>query len=159
MNYHRCTVYTTFFFMFSFFIFVFSRFYFSSFWTSCGLRCRPFSPPGTCLQFLSRIGFSVPTARRLSSNVANSRFRAFRESICAQEKVPTNLYEYEYALGGTRTHEIDLYSRHEDNLPRHRGDLLEQTLTLKAKSGSINQCANQKIQSTNEQIRSNQPGT
>ena len=58
-------------------------------------------PPGTCLQFLSRIGFSIPTARRLSSNVANSRFRAFRESICAQEKVPTNLYEY--ALGGTRT--------------------------------------------------------
>ena len=55
-------------------------------------------PPGTCLQFLSRIGFSIPTARRLSSNVANSRFRAFRESICAQEKVPTNLYEY--ALGG-----------------------------------------------------------
>ena len=35
-------------------------------------------PPGTCLQFLSRIGFSIPTARRLSSNVANSRFRAFR---------------------------------------------------------------------------------
>ena len=62
--------------------------------------------PGTCLQFLSRIGFSIPTARRLSSNVANSCFRAFRESIWAQEKVPTNLYEY--VLGGTRTHEIDL---------------------------------------------------
>ena len=28
-------------------------------------------------------------------------------SICAQEKVPTNLYAY--ALGGARTHEIDLY--------------------------------------------------
>ena len=28
--------------------------------------------------FLSRIGFSIPTARRFSSNVANSRFRAFR---------------------------------------------------------------------------------
>ena len=63
-------------------------------------------PPGTCLQFLSRIGFSIPTARRLSSNLANSRSRAFRESICAQEKVPESLYEY--ALGGTRTHEIDL---------------------------------------------------
>ena len=36
------------------------------------------SPPGTCLQFLSRIGFSIPTARRFSSNVANSRSRAFR---------------------------------------------------------------------------------
>ena len=46
-------------------------------------------PPGTCLQFLTRIGFSIPTARRFSSKVPNSRFRAFRESICAQEKVPT----------------------------------------------------------------------
>ena len=36
----------------------------SSFWTSRGHRCRPFSPPGFCLQFLSRIGFSNPTARR-----------------------------------------------------------------------------------------------
>ena len=62
-------------------------------------------PPGTCLQFLSRIGVSIPTARRFSSNVANLRSRAFRESICAQEKVPTNLYKY--ALGGIRTHAID----------------------------------------------------
>ena len=35
-------------------------------------------PPCTCLQFLSRMGFSIPTARRFSSNVANSRSRAFR---------------------------------------------------------------------------------
>ena len=35
-------------------------------------------PPGTCLQFLWRIGFSIPTARRFSSNVANSHSRAFR---------------------------------------------------------------------------------
>ena len=64
-------------------------------------------PPGSCLQFLSRIGFSNPTARRLSSSVANSRSRVSRKSICAQGKVPTNLYEY--ALGGIRTHESDLY--------------------------------------------------
>ena len=38
-------------------------------------------PPGTCLQFLSHIGFSIPTARPFSSNVANSRSRAFRLSI------------------------------------------------------------------------------
>ena len=36
------------------------------------------SPPGTCLQVLSRIGFSIPTVRRFSSNVANARSRAFR---------------------------------------------------------------------------------
>ena len=41
------------------------------------------------------------------SSVASSRSRAFRKSVCAQEKSPTNLYEYE--LGGTRTHETDLY--------------------------------------------------
>ena len=35
-----------------------------SFWTSRGHRCRPCFPPGSCLQFLSRIGFSNPTARR-----------------------------------------------------------------------------------------------
>ena len=35
-------------------------------------------PPGTCLQLLSRTGFSIPTARRFSSNVANSSSRAFR---------------------------------------------------------------------------------
>ena len=35
-------------------------------------------PSGTCLHFLSRIGFSIPTARRFSSNAANSRSRAFR---------------------------------------------------------------------------------
>ena len=64
-------------------------------------------PPGTCFQFLSRIGFSIPTARRFSSNVANSRSRALRESICAREKIPTFFF-YEYALGGTRTHAIDL---------------------------------------------------
>ena len=73
----------------------------SRFWTSGGLRCRPCSPPGTCLQFLSCVGFSIPTARRLSSNVANSRFRAFRESMCAQEKVPTILSSTRtYALRG-----------------------------------------------------------
>ena len=66
-------------------------------------------PPGSCLQFLSRIRLSNPTARRFfiefSTGLANSRSRAFRKSICAQEKVPTNLYEY--ALGGIRTHETD----------------------------------------------------
>ena len=63
-------------------------------------------PPGSCLQFLSRIGFSDPSARRFSSSVVNSRFRVFRKSICAHKTVPANLYEY--ALGGIRTHETDL---------------------------------------------------
>ena len=64
----------------------------SSFWTSCGHRCRPFSP--------------LVVAFNFSSSVAISRSRAFRKSICAQEKVPTNLHEG--ALGGIRTQGTDL---------------------------------------------------
>ena len=63
-------------------------------------------PPGSCLQFLSRIGFNNHCSS-IFHRVANSRSRAFRKSIFAQEKVPTILYEY--AIGGARTHETDLY--------------------------------------------------
>ena len=51
-------------------------------------------------------GSAIPLLVNFSSSVANSRSRAFRKSICAQEKVPTNLYEY--ALGGIKTHGTDL---------------------------------------------------
>ena len=40
--------------------------------------------PGTCLHFISRTGFSIPTARRFSSNV--------RYSIFMQEKVLTSVH-------------------------------------------------------------------
>ena len=63
---------------------------------SRGHRCRPFSPlllPGTCLHFLSRMGFSIPTARRFSSKVVNSRSRAFRWSTLVQCKAPTGMHE------------------------------------------------------------------
>ena len=79
----------------------------SSFWTSRGHRCRPFSPPVLAFNYYRAWGSAVHLLVDLSSNVANSHSRAFRKSVCAQEKVPTNLYEY--ALGGARTHETDLY--------------------------------------------------
>ena len=73
---------------FFFFFFFDYHFYFPAQlvggFTLSGLPDKPWSqvssllPPGTCLQFLSCIGFSIPTARRFSSNVANSRSRAFR---------------------------------------------------------------------------------
>ena len=61
------------------------------------------------------LGFNFDRARGsaisllvdFSLSFANSRSRAFRKSICAQEKVPTNIYEY--ALGGIRSRETDLY--------------------------------------------------
>ena len=64
-------------------------------------------PPGYCLNFYRAEGSAAPLLVDVPSSVANSRTRAFRESICAQEKAPTKLYEY--ALGGTQTHETDLY--------------------------------------------------
>ena len=64
-------------------------------------RCVPY--------FLSRIGFSIPAARRFPSNVANSRSRAFRQSFFfMQEKVPTSMRSVrleptKLILIGTRT--------------------------------------------------------
>ena len=74
---------------------------------SHGHRCRPFFPPVLAFNFYRAEGSAIPLLVDFSSSVANSLSRAFRKSICAQEKVPTNLYEY--ALGGAQTHETDLY--------------------------------------------------
>ncbi|MEP6388846.1 MAG: hypothetical protein ABJ056_02885, partial [Halioglobus sp.] len=52
---------------------------------------------------------------RFSSNVANSRFRAFRLSIFYARKVPMSMHSVR--LG---THEIDL-DRHAAHLPSHQG--------------------------------------
>ena len=65
------------------------------------LQVSSLLPPGSCPKRLSRIGFSNLAARRFFIEyIAISRSRAFRKTICAQEKVATNLYEY--ALGGAR---------------------------------------------------------
>ena len=81
----RCTRYHIYFeneYIHIFFFFFWSNFYFPAsdkLWS----QVSSLLPPSTCLQFLSRIGFTIPTSRRLSSNVANSRLRAFREAVCA----------------------------------------------------------------------------
>ena len=46
------------------FLFFLHKHLLSSFWTSRGPRCRPFFPQVVAFNFLSRIGFSNPTARR-----------------------------------------------------------------------------------------------
>lgn len=44
-----------------------------------GHRCLPFSPPVRAFLFIAHtVGFSIPAARRCTSNVGNSRSRAFR---------------------------------------------------------------------------------
>ena len=71
------------------------------FWTSRGHRCRPFPTPVRAFIFIAHTGFSIPSARRFSSKVANPRCRAFRKINFYARKSP-----YEYALGESRTHEI-----------------------------------------------------
>ena len=68
------------------YLYIFFTLLLSSFWTRRGSQVSPLLPPGSCLQFLSRLGFSNPSARDFSSSVASSRSRAFRMPICAQEK-------------------------------------------------------------------------
>ena len=64
---------------FLFFLFFNITFTFQPYsWTSRGHRWSTILPPGACLYFLSRMGFSIPTACQFSSNVADSRSRAFR---------------------------------------------------------------------------------
>ena len=87
----------------------FVSFLFSSLRTSCGLRCRLL--PRTCLQFLSRIR-RVQHSRRSSifiecCKLTLSRFA--RVNLCTRKKyLRITRYTSMYALGGTRTHAIDL---------------------------------------------------
>ena len=100
-------------------LFFFLILLFSSFWTSRGNRCRPFSPRFLPSFFYRAQGSATPLLVDFSSSVANSRVHVFRKSICAQEKIPTNLYEY--ALGGARTHETDLHqARGQPDMPPGR---------------------------------------
>ena len=92
----------------------------SSFWTSCGLRCHLFSPPVRAFSFNRAKGSAFPLLVDFHRmNVANSRFRAFRESICTQEK-SLRIYTSVHS-GGLELTKLT-YCRHEDNLLRHRGD-------------------------------------
>ena len=62
----------------------------SSFWTSRGHRRRPFPPPGSCLQFLSRIGFGNPSARRFFIECCELTLSRFPQvNWCTSEKIRT----------------------------------------------------------------------
>ena len=87
-------------------LFCYSHFYFPAFRQAVVTGVVP-SLPGLLPSIFSAYGSAISLLVDFSSSVANSRSRTFRESICAQGKYPTNLYKY--ALGGTRTHETDVY--------------------------------------------------
>ena len=91
-------------------------------WSQVSSLC----PPGSCLQFSSRIGFSNPTARHFFIDrvvLLTHALALSARSIWTQEKVPTTNV-YEYALGEIQTNGTDLYTSLEDNLILHRGDRL-----------------------------------
>ena len=79
---------------------------------------KPWSQVSSLLPF----GSAIPLLVDFSLSVANTRSRAFRESFCALEKVPTNLYEYACMHSGGLELMKLTYTRVEDNLIRHRGD-------------------------------------
>ena len=62
--------------------------------------------PGCSLQFSSRIGFSNLTARRISSNVANSRSSASATQFA--HKKSQRIYTSMHSAGRALTHETEL---------------------------------------------------
>ena len=91
-----------------------SFFFFFSHTPTFQLLDKPWSqvsslpPPGSCLRLLSRMGFSNPTARRFFIECCELTLPRFPQvNLCTRK----SLHEFvrEYALGGARTHETDLY--------------------------------------------------
>ena len=102
------------------FIYLFRTHLLPSFCTSRGHRCRPFSPPVLAFNFLSRIGFSNPTARRFFHRVLLTHAFALSARHFVQKKKSPRFYT------SMHSGEFELtkltYTRLEDNLARHRGD-------------------------------------
>ena len=73
-------------------------------------------PPRLLPSFLVAHKVQHPLIVDFSSSVANSRSRAFRKSIRAQDE-----HLYEYALGGIRGREADLYQARGYAMIRCRG--------------------------------------
>ena len=100
-------------------VFCFFTILLSSLWTGCGHRCRPFFPLVLSFDFYRAKGSAIALLVGFSSSVANSRSRAFRTSICAQNKSPricTSMHAGEFEPTKLT------YTRLEDNLIRYRGD-------------------------------------
>ena len=105
--------------VFLFIFLFFSTHLLSSFWTSRGHRCRPFFPPGSCLQFLSRIGFSNATARRFFIRVSLTHALVLSASQFVRKKKSPRTYT-SVRSGGFELTKLT-YTRLEDNRILHRG--------------------------------------
>ena len=88
----------------------------SSFWTRCGLRCHPFPPVRAFSSYRAyQQGSAFPLLADFHRMLLTHAFALSASQVVHKKKSLRILCEY--ALGGTRTHEIGLraYSRHEDN--------------------------------------------
>ena len=86
-------------------LFFFLTLLLSSFWTSRGHRCRPFSPPVLAFNFCiaHRVQQSQSLLVDFSSNVANSRSRAFRKSINLCTRKSPNEFMRLYSRRGSNS--------------------------------------------------------
>ena len=80
------------------------------------------SPPGSCLQFLSRIGFGNPTARRFFIKCCQLTLSRFSQVNFVRKKKSPRIYTSMHS-GAFELTKLT-YTRLEDNLIRHRGDRL-----------------------------------
>ena len=82
-----------------FFFFFFSTLSLSSFWTSRGHMCHPFSSPVLAFNFLSRIGFSNPAARRLFIECLLTHALALSASQFVHKKKSQRIYTSMHSAG------------------------------------------------------------
>ena len=79
-----------------------------------------FRSPGTCLQFLSRIGLSIATARWFSS-ITLSRFLGV--NWCSTRKRPYEFIRVCIRVDSNSHNWPIIHGRYEDSLLHHRGDI------------------------------------
>ena len=101
-------------------LFLFHTFLLSSFWTKPWSQVSSLLPPGSCFQFLSRIGFSNPTARQFFHRVLLTHAPALSACQFVHKKKSLRIYTRMHSAGLELTKLT--YNRLEDKLTRHRGD-------------------------------------
>ena len=101
------------------FFFFFSHFYFSASGQAVVTGVVP-SSPGSCLQLLSRIGFSISHCSSIFHRVLLTHALALSASQFVNKKKSPRIYTSMHSGGFELTKLI--YTRLQDNLMRHRGD-------------------------------------
>ena len=100
---------------FFFFLLTLSLFFLDKPWS----QVSSLLPPGSCLQFFSRIEFSNPTARRFFHRVLLTHDFALSASQFVHKKKYQRVYTSMHSAGLELTKLT--HTRLEDNLIRHRG--------------------------------------